>query len=205
MKIIDEKGKLFGFINVVDLVVLIIVIALAAGIIVRLTSAKLNANGGNPLSEKKDIYVTLYAGTVVPEVADSLHEGDKLVANNAYTDAEIVSVKVEPAAFVGTNSDGIAVESKHPIWKDVTVVVKDKVNPSSVILKVGGQEARVGYSYILKTQTVEANSKIRGISFDAPNSLNSEADEADGSSETALEADKAEAEGEAKETTTIGD
>ena len=51
------------------------------------------------------------------------------------------------------------------MWKDVTVVVKEKVNPKSVILKVGNQEVRVGYSYILKTQTVETNCKIRGIEF----------------------------------------
>ena len=165
MKIIDEKGKLFGKINVVDLVVLLIVAALVVGVIVRFSSAKLNANGGNPLSEKEDVYVTLYANLVVPEIAQNLKAGQKLVANNEYTDAEIVSVKVEDAAYVGTNSDGIAIESKHPIWKDVTVVVKEKVNPNSVILKVGGQEARVGYSYILKTQTVETNCKIRGISF----------------------------------------
>lgn len=164
MKIIDEKGKLFGFINIVDLIVLLIVAILVIGVAVRLTSSKLNANGGNPLSEKEDVYVTLYSSLVVPEVAQSLEVGQKLVANNAYTDAEIVSVKVEDAAYVGTNSEGVAVESKHPIWKDVTVVVKEKINPSSVILKVGGQEARVGYSYILKTQTVETNCKIRGIS-----------------------------------------
>lgn len=165
MKIIDEKGKLFGFINVIDLIVLLIIAVLAVGIVVRLTSAKLNANGGNPLSEKQEVYVTLFSSLVVPEVAQSLEVGQKLVANNAYTNAEIVSVKVEDAAYVGTDSNGVAVESKHPIWKDVTVVVKEKINPSSVILKVGGQEARVGYSYILKTQTVETNCKIRGISF----------------------------------------
>ena len=64
-----------------------------------------------------------------------------------------------------TNSEGKAVYSEHPLWKDVTVVVKEKVNPKSVILKVGNQEVRVGYSYILKTQTVETNCKIRGIEF----------------------------------------
>ena len=103
--------------------------------------------------------------SVVPEVAEGLKEGDKLVANNAFTDAEVVSVDVAPAAYVGTNSEGKAVYSEHPLWKDVTVVVKEKVNPKSVILKVGNQEVRVGYSYILKTQTVETNCKIRGIEF----------------------------------------
>ncbi len=165
MKIIDEKGRLFGFINIIDLAVLLLIAVLVVGTVVRFASSKLNANGGNPLSEKQEVYVTLFSSLVVPEVAQSLEIGQKLVANNAYTDAEIVSVKVEDAAYVGTNSEGMAVESKHPIWKDVTVVVKEKINPDSVILKVGEQEVRVGYSYILKTQTVETNCKIRGVSF----------------------------------------
>lgn len=166
MKLIDEKGKLFGKVNLVDILVVILVVGLVAGVGVRLTSKKLNANGGNPLTSKDQYcYVTVFSSLVVPEIADNLKVGDKLVANNAYTDAEVVSVKSEPAAYVGVNSEGKAVYSEHPIWKDVTVVVKEKVDPSSVILKVGNQEARIGYNYILKTQTVETNCKIRGIEF----------------------------------------
>lgn len=163
MKIIDDKGKLFGIINVVDLVVLILVIAIAGGIGYRVVSPKLNANNESPLSDKKEIYVTLYSSLVVPEVAQSLKAGDKLVANNQFTNAEIVSVESKPADYVSTDADGNAVLSEHPLWQDITVVVKDTVNPSSVILKAGGQETRVGYSFILKTQTVETNCKIRGI------------------------------------------
>lgn len=169
MKLIDEKGKLFGIINVVDLIALLIIIALIGVVGVRLVSSKLNANGANPLSDKEEIYVTLYSSLVVPEVAESLHVGDKLVANNAFTDAEIVSVSAKPADYVSTNAEGEAVLSEHPLWQDITVVIKDKINPSSVILKAGEQEVRVGFSYILKTQTVETNCKIRGVEFDSMN------------------------------------
>jgi hypothetical protein len=51
------------------------------------------------------------------------------------------------------------------MWKDVTCVVKEKINPKSVVLKVGEQEVRVGYNFILKTQVVETNSRIRDIEF----------------------------------------
>lgn len=165
MKIIDRRGKVFGLINIVDLLVLILIIGFISVVVVRFNSQRLNANGGNPLTEKEEVYVTLYASLVVPEIAENLHIGDKLVANSAYTTAEIVDIKVEPAAYVSTNSDGEAVLSEHPLWKDVTVVIKDTVNPSSVILKAASQEVRVGYSFILKTQTVETNTKIRGVEF----------------------------------------
>lgn len=165
MKLIDEKGKLFGKLNIVDLIVVLIIVAIVAAVVVRFTSSKLNANGLNPASEDQYCYVTAFASLQVPEVADSLKIGDHIVAGGKYTDAEIVDIKVEPAAYVGVNSDGKAVYSEHPIWKDVTVVIKEKIDPSNITIKVGGQEARVGYSYIVKTQTVEANSKIRGVEF----------------------------------------
>lgn len=166
MKLIDEKGRLFGKANVVDLIVLVIIIGIVGAVGYRLASSRVNANGGNPITTQEQYcYVTLYSSLVVPEISQSLSIGDKLVANSKYTDAEIVSIDEKPAAYVSTNSDGEAVLSEHPIWKDVTVVVKEKVDPSSVILKVGNQEARVGYSFILKTQTVETNCKIRGIEF----------------------------------------
>ena len=166
MKLMDEKGRLFGKVNVVDLIVLVIIIAIIGAVAYRLTSSKVNMGGGNPLNtEDKYCYVTVISQLVVPEVAEGLKVGDKLVANSEFTDAEIVSIKSEPAAFVGTNSEGEAVLGEHPLWQDVTVVVKEKIDPTTVILKVGNQEVRVGYSFILKTQTVETNCKIRGIEF----------------------------------------
>lgn len=164
MKLVDENGKIFGKVNLVDLIVLVLIVAIAAAGIIRVSSKKLNADNSEADGDQY-CYVTLLSSLVVPEVAEGLNIGDKLVANNAFTDAEVVSVDVAPAAYVGTNSEGKAVYSEHPLWKDVTVVVKEKVNPKSVILKVGNQEVRVGYSYILKTQTVETNCKIRGIEF----------------------------------------
>ena len=166
MKLVDENGKIFGKVNLVDLIVLVLIVAIAAAGIIRVSSKKLNADNSEASADGDQYcYVTLLSSLVVPEVAEGLNIGDKLVANNAFTDSEVVSVDVAPAAYVVTNSEGKAVYSEHPLWKDVTVVVKEKVNPKSVILKVGNQEVRVGYSYILKTQTVETNCKIRGIEF----------------------------------------
>lgn len=165
MKLLDDKGKLFGIVNVVDLVVVLIIVGLIGGIGYRLVSKKVNAGGENPVANKEEIYVTLYSSLVLPEVGEGLKVGDKLVANNKFTNAEIVDIKVEPANYVNPDAEGKPVLSKHPLWKDVTVVIKDTVNPSNVILKAGEQEVRVGYSFILKTQTVETNCRIKGVEF----------------------------------------
>ena len=82
MKFIDEKGKLFGVINVVDLIVIVLILSIIGGIGYRVVSSRVNASGGNILGGEKELYVTLYAQQQIPEVADSIKKGDKLVANN---------------------------------------------------------------------------------------------------------------------------
>lgn len=167
MKLIDDKGKLFGKVNIVDLLVVLIIVAIIGAVGYRFLSPDVNNEGTTPLSEDEYCYVTLYCNQMVPEMSSSIEIGDKLVANGKYTDAEIVAVGEKPAAYVGYNSDGVAVLSEHPLWKDLTVVVKEKVSPNNVILKVGEQEARVNYQFIFKTQKVESGAKVRRIEFES--------------------------------------
>ena len=56
-KIVDEKGKLFGVINIVDLLVTLVIIGIIAVIGIRLTSSERNAEGENVLDGKKEIYI----------------------------------------------------------------------------------------------------------------------------------------------------
>ncbi|MCD8215357.1 MAG: DUF4330 domain-containing protein [Clostridiales bacterium] len=151
--------------NVIDVIVLIVVIAVIAAVVYRIVSVSHNVGDANLLSEEQYMYVELYANQVVPEAVDTLKPGDLLVANGAQTTGEVVYVEAEPAAYIGVDSDGNTVLTQHPLWKDLHVIIRDKVNPSEVTLKAGGQEVRVNYTYILKTQQFEGNSKVRNIEF----------------------------------------
>ena len=164
MKLIDEKGKLFGKVNIIDLIVVLMVVAIAVAAVVRQTSNRRNVGEFTP-GDKQYCYITVFSSLQVPEVGANLKVGQKVVAGGKFTNAEIVDVKVEPAAYVGTNANGEAVLSEHPLWKDVTVVIKEEIDRSNVALKVGGQEARIGFNYIIKTQDVEANGRVRDITW----------------------------------------
>ncbi len=166
MKILDRRGRLFGKINIVDLFVILVVIALIGAVIYKKASKAVNTDGAGSGAPDEYCYVTLYCNQMVPEVSKTISIGDHLVANGKYTDAEIVAVNEEPAAYVGYDSTGKAVLSQHPLWKDVTVVVREKISPNSVILKVGEQEVRVGYQFIFKTQRVESGAKVRRVEFE---------------------------------------
>lgn len=166
MKFIDEKGRIFTKINIVDLIVLIVIVALVAALGIHFVSGNDSSDAESAVqTEDQYCYVTIVARLQPEEVGEYLNVGDHLVANGGYTEAEIVDVQVEDADYVGLNADGIATKSKHPMWKDVKVIAKQKLDPSSVTLKLGGQEIRVGNDFILKTQTVEANATVRQIEW----------------------------------------
>lgn len=165
MKFIDEKGRLFNKVNIVDLIVLIVIIALVAAVGVHFASGQDNEANTEITGDDQYCYVTIIARLQPEEVGEYLKVGDHLVANGGYTDAEIIDVSMKPADYVGVSADGITVKSEHPMWKDITVVAKQKLDPSSVTLKFGGQEVRVGNNFILKTQTVEVSATIREIEW----------------------------------------
>ncbi len=168
MKLIDEKGRIFSKVNIVDLIVILVIIAVIAAAAVKITTGRATdsvAGDEAAQSEQQYCYATIIARLQPEEVGENLKVGDHLVANGGYTDAEIVDVQMKPADYVGVNAEGQTVKSEHPMWKDVTVVAKQKLDPSDVTLKLGGQEIRVGYDFILKTQMVETKATVRNIEW----------------------------------------
>ena len=168
MKLIDEKGRIFSKVNIVDLIVILVIVAVIAAAAVKITTGRTTDSAAGDQaaqSEQQYCYTTIIARLQPEEVGKNLKVGDHLVANGGYTDAEIVDVQMKPADYVGVNSEGQTVKSEHPIWKDIIVVAKQKLDPSDVTLKLGGQEIRVGYDFILKTQMVETKATVRNIEW----------------------------------------
>ena len=168
MKLIDEKGRIFSKVNIVDLIVILVIIAVIAAAAVKITAGRTTDSAAGDeaaQTEQQYCYATIIARLQPEEVGENLKVGDHLVANGGYTDAEIVDVQMKPADYVGVNAEGQTVKSEHPMWKDVTVVAKQKLDPSDVTLKLGGQEIRVGYDFILKTQMVETKATVRNIEW----------------------------------------
>ncbi|MFI3230039.1 MAG: DUF4330 domain-containing protein [bacterium] len=166
-KIIDGKGKLFGVINIVDFTVMaLLVILLGATGIRSLSFFQERDENGEIISnepETKDIYVTVSASSVVPEVAQTLNIGDNLVANGKFTTAEIVDLVITPAAYIGTTDSGELIYQEHPMWVDVVATIKDTIDVNPPIIRASEQEVRVNYNFYLKTHAFEATSRIRRV------------------------------------------
>jgi len=163
MKLVNEKGRLFGLINVIDLAVLLMVVAVGAGLVVKVVLPRL-ANNDDKL---RDVYITVVCRQQPEAAAQKLVEsaGESLIAKNNFVDGEIVSATYAPHMMVMNDSNGIAVGSDHPYLKDITVVIKGQADPEAAVFTVGTQEIRLGYMIYVKTQRVEVTGKIEGIEF----------------------------------------
>ncbi|MCQ2559900.1 MAG: DUF4330 domain-containing protein, partial [Clostridia bacterium] len=107
MKIINEKGKLFGIINVVDLLVILLIVLIAAG-----ATYKTANNAASGSSQKVEYTILLQC--IRPEPAEAITVGDKLVANNNYTTAVITGVESRPGHLVSTTAEGDRVMVNDP-------------------------------------------------------------------------------------------
>lgn len=156
MRLIDEKGKLFGLVNIIDMIVILLIIVVAAGVFYK-------TNTSSSESVMKDIEVEVRVQNMYPTFVDSLKVGDKLVAANGYVNATISKIDVMPAAYIVDRADGTVSLTEHPFRKDLIVTINANVAIVGPNISLGGQDIKVEKQYILKTKLVEANGFISNI------------------------------------------
>lgn len=159
MKLIDDKGKIFGLINIIDLTVILLILLVAAG-----AYYKLNSDQGG-IAAAKEIEFTVMVPCVRPKLAETVQVGDKMVAGDSYQAVTVKSVEVKPAFGVYTSSDGSRVETTDPYLKDIFVVLEGKTVISGATINMGGQEIRVGREYYVKSLTYEHKGTIMDITI----------------------------------------
>lgn len=153
---IDEKGRLFGLINIIDLVVLLLILLLAGGYFYR-------QNQQAP-AETYTATVKVLCPYLRPEVAEQIHQGDELVARGQVQPVRVTELRVLTARDSDTRADGELVLQQHPFRKDVYLTLEGPVSFTGAEVFLAGQPVRAGIDkYIFKTQTVEVEGEILSV------------------------------------------
>lgn len=143
MRWIDDHGRVFGKVNLVDLAVLLAIAALAVRFGYGAVLRRVEASTAVP----QVMEATFLVSEVRQPTIEMLKPGVKLYdsKSNAYL-GEIVAVRAEPSTLVGPGG-----EFKSATRSDlfVTVTGSGRVTPNGVTL--GGLELKVGRSLSLKT------------------------------------------------------
>jgi len=165
MKILDEKGKLFGLVNLVDLAVLLFLILCVAGVAWKLFSPAVSA----AVAPQAEMTAVMRVRGVSPQLVEEAErnplEGKRLVAGNSYVDATVTKAEIVPYVVQIPTADGPIVDSTDPSKKDIVITVTAMVARDAAILKVANQEVRAGRTFILKTQDFEVIANIESVYF----------------------------------------
>lgn len=168
MKLIDDKGKIFGLINIVDLLLILFIISVIYfGIVFVWKKGSVSI-----YPEDKKLQITMLVEATRPEIANYLKIGDTVKRRETQGKLGIIdSVKIEPAKIInyeisdqfptGYNPSrsktskssktyktkilyGDLTEKIIPQRKDVLIKIKTTGRQSKDIIATGGENLRVG-------------------------------------------------------------
>lgn len=164
MKIINEKGKLFGLINIVDLLVLLFLVLVAGGVAWKIFGSQVEQLTA-PATEVT--YTVRIRGTFT-RYYDALKSygfpQQLTTADGPVNDAFITSAESVAYVTQAITDDGVIVDAIDPTKIDIICTITAKVNNASV-LKLGTQELRVGKDHIVKTKYFEMNGNIESLTM----------------------------------------
>ena len=141
MKLMDEKGRLFGRINVIDLLVILLVIAAVGALAWKFAGKQAAAAVADPHT---DLTFTVVFEDTQPDVCAFAHtQLNKQILNDSrLQDATITDVRTQPSS--GTEGH-----------EDLFMTVRGSATYKAGAYKLVSQEIRVGCEYILKTSEFE--------------------------------------------------
>ena len=153
----DEKGRLFGKINLVDLLIIVVVIIVAAVVGVKFLGGGKSAI--NP--SKTHITYTVLVENVQPAVYENiqavLEEGPStLMASGELLDGQVTAVTAVPheeSVTVSTTANAVVLPVGRGLLDLTFTIEANVVNP--ITTELGTQEVRIGKTHIVKTDTFE--------------------------------------------------
>ena len=163
-----KDGKLFGKLNVIDLLVILIAVVVVVAVGLKLTGH----TGRNNEDKGVDVVYTVKTPGVEPEVAQSVQAfitaaqtqgqpGDQLMANGNMVNAYVTQVESVPSQshLELTWGENNEVKAAAADKVDLIFTIVGKAE-DTITSKVGSQEVRVGRPHIVKTTHFEVMNGI---------------------------------------------
>jgi len=148
VRLFDEKGRVLGLINIIDLLVIMVILVAAGGVYY------VRFSGLTPSSrvEQKTIEAVFLVNNVRSATVDVIKSGDKVRESKSNTFiGEVIGKDVQPTTVTVVQPDGTISESSSATRKDVYVKVRGTGSVSENAITMGSQEMRIGAKVSLKT------------------------------------------------------
>ncbi|MDS0281267.1 DUF4330 family protein [Haloarcula onubensis] len=157
-ELLDEHGNLFGVVNVVDaLVVLLALAVVVAG--VGLVWGGTDGDRDTAATDRTVVYVDYRTDPVEPYVADAIPEGSIETANVS----SIENKSVAPADVVTENESGALSVRSHPIHRTVTLRVGLPVTRDGGEFLYAGTSLEVGTGLTLDLGPTTVSGRVTAV------------------------------------------
>ena len=157
-RFLDERGRIFGKVNVVDILVLLVIIAIVVFAVVRLTGSG---------SETVPLRVTFTVEEVRQATVDALQVKGTVRDEGGTVLGKVVEVTASPALEEFLTPEGQLKAFESPIFKDVDIVVRGEGRVSGSTVRIGSIPLRVGRKVTLIGTGYEVQSVIMGVVWGA--------------------------------------
>jgi hypothetical protein len=161
-KIVDEKGKLFGIINVVDLIVLLVILAVAAAVLWKLFGNTVTS----AMSGKTEFTYVVKCTEVDASLKEILEEQklpQQLMSSGSYVNGSLTKVEFAPHMVTALQQDGTVMTYEDEGTVDAYFTITASVDSRTLTFPVGSQEVRVGKEHIVKTRYIELEGFILSV------------------------------------------
>ncbi len=159
-KLINEKGKLFGLINIIDLFILITIIGAVAFV-----GAKFLNPSVSIISNQDDIELTFFSEQVYSFVADNLEINGLVVDDTKGVDlGRITDFKIEPGYLLTPTADGRQVKAPLEDYRSVEIhsLAKGQFVENGGIM-INGNTYVIGHSFTIRAGKSKIFLKLAGF------------------------------------------
>lgn len=160
MKIINEKGKLFGIINIIDLSVLLILGLLIVGGASRLKTRPIIASETTPATIIFEVSDVRFATVENIKEGDPIYHYDKGGYIGVIEDVEYTTYK-EP---VEVNGKWVNMDVPEKFVATFKVQADVKNNPDVII--AGDEQIRIGVEFRVKNKSIAFFARVMGVELE---------------------------------------
>ncbi|HHY36231.1 MAG TPA: DUF4330 domain-containing protein [Firmicutes bacterium] len=156
---LDEKGRLFGLVNIIDLAVVLVF-----GLVLAFGAYKFLYVNPSYQPEPKTVRVELVVEGVRQPTVDAIALGDRVYEKNSngYF-GTITDIKVVPAKEVVPTADGKLVEAEVPGRYDIYLTLESPAEVSEEYIQITGQQVRIGLTPTIRTRTYQVETVVFGL------------------------------------------
>ncbi len=167
-KIIDQKGKVFGLINVIDLSVILILLSFAPLIFIGYKI--IGQTKEKEMRDKKSVTIKIKLAEVEPEFISIVSKGDVERDSLGNKIGELIAISsIKPSKVWVIVDNKMLATIDHPVKKDIIVDVRVSCTKNKGVLYYKSDPVKIGNAIVLSTDIYNLSGLVVGFKADDKN------------------------------------